>query len=124
MRGLWLIAAVAGLNAAVARAELIEIAWNDHRAFDREVQVAPGKFVEICGKLAKGEAIDWKFDAAAPLDFNVHYHIDKAVEFPEKRSAVKSLASRLVPAVDQHYCWMWRNKGAAPVTLSVGFKRG
>ena len=37
-----------------ARAELIDIAWNTSGQFEKTAIVQPGKFLELCGALAKG----------------------------------------------------------------------
>jgi len=110
--------------AAAARAEVIDISWSGAGRFMHKTTVAPGKFVELCGKLPAGLKVRWDFDAGLPLDFNVHYHVGKEVAFPFKLSAVSNARDTLATKTAQDYCWMWSNKSAAPASLSVNLQRG
>ena len=109
--------------ATSAHANLVDIAWSEQGRFEHNASVAPGKFVELCGKLAKGQVIAWSFKGEQPLDFNIHYHQGKQVVFPAKRSGVAALDGQLAVALDQDYCWMWTNKTAAPAALAVRLQR-
>ncbi|MBL8277985.1 hypothetical protein [Roseateles saccharophilus] len=117
-----LLAGAAMLMIAVqARAELVEIRFNEQGRFEHSATVAAGKFVEICSKLTKGQALPWTFKSDQPMQFNIHYHEDKKVEFPAKLQSATSAEARLEVPIDQHYCWMWANKGStdAQLTFSV-----
>jgi hypothetical protein len=102
-----------------ARAEIVDIAWSDDGRFERRMTVAPGKFAEVCGKLAKAQAVAWRFDADGPLNFNIHYHEGEDVRYPQRRDALASGSGRLQVALDQDHCWMWTNKSAQPVALQL-----
>jgi hypothetical protein len=104
-------------------AQIAEIAWDAAGRFEREMQVAPGKFGEVCGRLAKGQRVAWRFEAGAPLDFNIHHHIGQDVHYSENRRAQREAAGSLDVASEQDYCWMWSNKGAAPVVLRLSLTR-
>ncbi len=104
---------------AEARNELIDIAWNADRVFERQVQVAPKKFAELCGKLGRGEQVAWSFEGSAPTDFNIHYHQGKQVVYPQQQAAMAGSSGTLVAPLDQDYCWMWTNQGAAEVSLRI-----
>ncbi len=104
-------------------ADIIDIAWDAGGRFERSVSVAPAKFAEVCGKLPAGLKIRWKFEASAPLDFNVHYHVGKEVVFPSKLNAVVTGKDTLATKVDQDYCWMWTNKSAASATVMFELQR-
>lgn len=106
-----------------ARAEMVDIAWDGDGRFTKAVTVAPGKFVEACEKLAKGARVEWRFDAAAPLNFNIHYHVGKDVQFPEKRDAVAQGDGTLAVTLKQDYCWMWTNKGETEASLRFSLSR-
>ena len=117
-------AAVALLSGPlVAAAAVVDIAFDPAGRFAHRAVVPPKKFVELCGKLSRDARVGWKFEAAAPLDFNVHYHVGDKVEFPEKRDAVTTLDGELLALSDQHYCWMWRNTGGAEVRMTVELVR-
>ena len=106
-----------------AQAELLDIAWNASGHYEKSSIVQPGKFLELCGGLTKGQAISWSFDSDRALDFNVHFHEGKDVLFPEKQTAVTKASGTLNIALKQDYCWMWSNKSATPATLTARLKR-
>ncbi|WP_428420449.1 hypothetical protein [Methylibium sp.] len=105
-------------------AEAVDITWDTAGRFEHTVSVAPGKPVEVCGKLPARVKVRWDYRAAAPLDFNVHYHVGKSIVFPAKRSAAVVAQGRLDTKVEQDYCWMWTNKAAEPAALTVRLARG
>jgi len=100
-----------------AAAQLVPVEWDAAGQFSKELPVAVGKFVEVCEKLPQGAKIAWSFDAAAPLDFNIHYHEGKKVRFPAKKDQVTQHAGTLVTEAEQDYCWMWTNKTSAEAKL-------
>ena len=104
-------------------ADVVDIAWDAGGLFERKLSVAPGKFAELCGKLPAGAKIGWNFEASAPLDFNVHYHVGKEVVFPSKLTGVITAKDTLATKIDQDYCWMWSNKSAASATIMVKLQR-
>ena len=106
-----------------AQAELLDIAWNVSGQFEKTATVQPGKFIELCGGLTKGQAIGWSFDGDQALDFNVPFNEGKAVVFPAKPDAVRTASGMLNVALKQDYCWIWSNKSATPATLTVRLKR-
>jgi len=117
------LAAATLSGAALAATHIVDIAWPPDGRFTHQAQIAAGKFVEVCGKLAVGEGVRWSFTASAPVDFNVHYHVGKEAVFPARQTQVTSGRDTLNVAVAQDYCWMWTNKGSAPVSLTVDLAR-
>ena len=109
--------------APMAHAEIVEIVWSGGGAFTQNTRVAPGKFVEVCGKLPAGVNVEWSFEASGPTDFNIHYHVGKEVVFPAKMAQVARGQDSLRVKVEQDYCWMWSNKTAEPVVLKASFQR-
>jgi hypothetical protein len=57
------------------------------------------------------------------VDFNIHYHVGKEAVFPAKQAQVSSGRDTLSVTVGQDYCWMWTNKGSAPVSLTIDLAR-
>lgn len=106
-----------------AQAQLIEIRWSDAGAFAHQGPIAAGKFVEICGKLSAGSQVQWDYEAGAPVDFNVHYHLGKDVVYPSQQSAALRGKDVLAVKIDQDYCWMWTNKSARATTLALRLHR-
>ena len=117
------LAAVTLSGVALAASHIVDIAWPPDGRFAHKAQIAAGKFVEVCGKLAVGEGVRWSFTAAAPVDFNIHYHVGKEAVFPARQTQVSSGRDTLNVAVAQDYCWMWTNKGSAPLDLKVELAR-
>ena len=111
------------LFATTARAEVVEIAWDVSGRFERVLDLAPAKFAEVCGRLTKGQSIAWSFKSGQPLNFNVHYHEGKNVVFPVKKDRTANLDAELQVGIDQDYCWMWENPGAAGTTFTVALRR-
>jgi len=111
------------LCSTAARADIIDIAWNEQGRFERRVSVAPGKFAEVCGKLARADSVAWRFEASGPLNFNIHYHEGKDVRYPERRDALAGASGRLQVVLDQDYCWMWTNKSGQAVDLNLLLSR-
>lgn len=106
-----------------AEPELVPIQWTADGSFVHETKVPPAKFVEACGKLAAGSKVAWRFDAAAPLDFNIHFHQGKKVRFPAKKNRVAKADGTLAIKQDQDYCWMWTNKGSGDAALRLELRR-
>lgn len=117
-----LVLALAAM-APSALADIVDIAWDADGRFERSMIVAPGKFAELCGKLPAGLKVGWNFQANAPLDFNVHYHVGKEVVFPSKLTAVATAKDTLATKIDQDYCWMWSNKTTVSATITVKLRR-
>ena len=104
------------------KAEVISFKLEANPSFKTQVNIQPGKFSEVCGKLKKGNLIRWQFDSSAPLEFNIHYHEGKNVIFPYKMSAIKSGEEELLISLDQDYCWMWTNKSKEEVKLEMSLR--
>lgn len=118
------VAAVLAVAApAYAATHIVDIAWGADGRFAHSANIEPGKFVEVCGKLNPGNAIRWGFVASAPLDFNIHFHVGKATEFPAKQAQVSSGEDTLRIAVREDYCWMWSNKSPNQARIDVRLER-
>ena len=109
--------------ATLASAEGVDIVGNDAGAFQRTFEVAPKKFAELCGQMTLGQRVAWRFRGAQPVDFNVHYHEGKTVIYPARQRQVSSSSGELEVGAAHAYCWMWENKGDAPVSLAVELQR-
>jgi hypothetical protein len=107
-----------------ACAEMVTIEWDAAGRFDKSVPVQPGKFVEACEKLPKGARVTWSFEAAAPLDFNIHFHAGQKVLYPARKDKVARDAGTLATELEQDYCWMWTNKGSTGTTLRFTLTKG
>lgn len=73
--------------------------------------------------LTRDQSVRWSFQAAAPLNFNIHYHEGKKVEYPAKQDGVRESQGTLPVPLDQDCCWMWVNKSGVPISLQVQLAR-
>jgi hypothetical protein len=110
-------------GAALASGHITALHWDAQGRFEHRVQIAPGRFAEVCGALQTSRAVTWRFEGADVLDFNIHYHAGQDTVYPERRAAIRAGEGRLQPALDETYCWMWTNKTSAPVALGVTLQR-
>ncbi len=101
-----------------ARAEIVDLKWSEG-TFAHKGSIAPKKFLEVCGKLGKGENVGWRFSGNAPTDFNIHYHVGKDVVYPEQRKEIAKADGTLAVPLDQDFCWMWTNRGTAALEIEV-----
>jgi hypothetical protein len=67
--------------------------------------------------------VKWRFAALAPLDFNIHYHEGKKVEYLALLRAVRSDENTFTAPIDQTYCWMWTNPGKHAASFSMSVSR-
>jgi hypothetical protein len=111
------------VTATTASSHIVDIAWSSERRFMHATVVEPGKFVEVCGKLDAGDEVRWEFRASAPLDFNIHYHVGKDAEYPERKDKVVRGEDVLRVKLREDYCWMWTNRSAGRVDLDVRLER-
>ena len=81
-------------------------------AVDRSERIAPGAIVEWCVDLAKGQRARYRFEADAPLDFNIHAHEGDKVIYPVKRTGQRRAGpAQFVAPSTTEWCWMWTNEG-------------
>ena len=71
---------------------------------------------EECVKLQPGDRLEYRFDARAPLHFNIHYHEGKAVVMPVSHDNLKASVGEFSALIAQEYCLMWET-GAVGTAL-------
>jgi hypothetical protein len=128
---LWLTVAAMGVagffafavHPADAAGQVETVQWDRDGKYEAHIPVPARSFSELCAKLAAGERVEWAFEAAAEVDFNVHYHEGKQVMYPARANATTASAGTLAPAIPQDYCWMWSNRTPTPVFLQVKLSR-
>jgi hypothetical protein len=121
-RSLLALLTVAAASAQAA-SHIVPARWSEQGSFEHQGSIAPGKFIEVCDKLAQGQQIRWRFETAGPTDFNIHFHKGKETVYPAQRSAVREGADTLAVEANEAHCWMWTNKGSAPVALKLRLER-
>ena len=87
----------------------------------KSVTLPANEFHEECMRLTAGQRLGYSFHAAAPLEFNLHYHRDGKILYPVQKKGVASLAGSFASPRSDGYCLMWRNPGKSAVALEVRF---
>lgn len=82
------------------------------------VVVEPGKFAEINLEMAAGSATDVTFEAAAPLEWNVHSHDGDKVAVHAEGTAAAGKVRFAAPRAGL-YSYLWKNSGSTPVRLTA-----
>jgi hypothetical protein len=72
--------------------------------------------LEECYALKAGDRLEYRFESAGPVDFNLHYHDGGAVVMPVSRESSVEAAGVYVAPAAQDYCVMWE-AGAAGAVL-------
>jgi hypothetical protein len=73
----------------------------------RQLSIAAGKVGEVCMPLRAGQTLQWRFDADAALDFNLHHHLGKQVLMPVDKRAVRADEGQHAIDQDNDWCLMW-----------------
>ena len=68
-------------------------------------------------KLGVGDTLNWRFDADAPVAFNVHHHLGKEVKMPVDVKAARRHEGRLVADHANDWCLMWTAAQGAPARV-------
>jgi hypothetical protein len=109
---------VAGSFAAVT-----ELRWSDSGTFAQTLSIAPGKVAEVCGMIDQKTSTAWKFNATAPVEFNIHRHAGNDVIYATRSFAVREQNGTFNPNGSYEWCWMWTNESSTPASVSVDLKR-
>jgi len=75
---------------------------------------------EHCMNLQVGSTLDFHFETAQPVDFNIHHHPDKGdTVFAVRQSVTKSLAKTLSIKDGGEYCFQWKNPADRPAEFPI-----
>lgn len=74
------------------------------------------QILEECYTLKAGDRLEYRFESAEPVDFNLHYREGGAVVMPVSRERSLEAAGVYVVQIAQDYCLMWE-AGAAGTVL-------
>jgi hypothetical protein len=110
----------AAAQVADAKEHIVRVSWDADGSYRTELRLEPRKFKEACVELARGEAVQWTFQADSESAFNIHFHEGEKVTYPAKKEGTREEAGVLQVQVSQVYCWMWRaSEQPAHVTVSL-----
>lgn len=83
---------------------------------EAEKTLQSGGAAEVNLRMAKGDRIDYAWNATAPLEFNIHTHGASGVQdFVTEQSTAK--AGFFEAPADGVYSLLWVNKATRPITL-------
>ena len=82
------------------------LVMNESRAAE-EYAIAPYEFHEECATMAPGDRIDYRFDAQAPVDFQVFYQEGAAYISTVNREGVREAAGVFTAPAARRYCVRW-----------------
>lgn len=76
-------------------------------------RLKPSGIGEYCVALAVGQVVRYRFEAEAPVDFNIHMHRGEEVIYALQQEAVTRIEFvDFKPEQASDWCWMWTNKNA------------
>ena len=118
------LAALAVLLVATSSgAAVTEIAWGSDGTNEHAFRVAAAGPHEVCGKLAAGTRVHWRFESDQPTDFNIHHHVGKDVFFAAKEDGSRGAEGRFEAKETHDYCWMWTRKAGPAAAVRLRLER-
>ena len=87
------------------------------------IEIQAGKIAEECFSLARGERVDYQFEATTPVDFNFHTHRGNEIVTPVHVQRTRAQAGVFSSPAAEDYCMMWTNAGAVPSYVTAQWKR-
>jgi hypothetical protein len=77
--------------------------------------IASYQIHEECVSLRPGERLEYRFESAEPVDFNIHYHEGNAVVTPLVREKSREDAGMYSVRIAQDYCLRWEAGAAGAI---------
>ena len=91
----------------------------------KSITLKPSETYEECFELEMGQKLFYKFDSDKPVNFNVHFHVEKEIHYPVQQNGVTRHDGMIDPDDKhfqrntlKHYCLMWENPEMNQVNLS------
>lgn len=83
------------------------------------VTLAPDQATEIKATLTQGQKVTFKWSSTGPVNFDIHGD-SQAVNYHSYGKGTKATDEGVIVAkFDGNHGWYWRNRTAAPVTLTL-----
>ena len=121
LRTLRLLAATLCLAIAAGCATAPAPPASANRPFNLELPA--GKDAEECFALAAAERVEYRFEATAAVDFNLHTHRGSEVVTPVDVKRTRAQAGTYTSPRAEEYCLMWTNTGATPAFVRGEWRR-
>ena len=108
-----------GLSASMANAAAPAPA-----APTKPVVLKPGKPHEKCMVLDAGQKLEYRFESAAKVNFNLHYDKGDSMYYPVKLDRTASESGLFEAKSREKYCLVWENRTDKDVELSYSYRIG
>ncbi len=101
-----------------------------HKEADEDIvhdsfTIKAGGSYEECIELKPGQVFDYDYGASNFVDFNIHYHTEDGVQYPDTRKGRMMGQGFIDPGTHDYYteeqefyCLMWDNLNDEPVKVS------
>ncbi|MEO8102599.1 MAG: hypothetical protein ABI790_08735 [Betaproteobacteria bacterium] len=90
----------------------------------KPVILKPGKPHEKCVVLDSGQKLEYRFESASKVNFNLHYNKGESVYYPVKLDRTTGESGLYEARARERYCLMWENRTDADVELNYSYKIG
>ena len=97
---------------------LLALAVSAQAQTAKPVTIKPGKVFEKCMALVPSQKIEYRFESAAKMNFNLHYHKGEQVYYPVQLDRTNGESGLYEAKAKETYCLMWENKTSADVELT------
>lgn len=82
----------------------------------------PAGIHEDCFEGHPGDIFEYSFDASKPVNFNIHSHEGSGVVYTVQKDNTNREEGNFQPKKKEHYCLMWTNFQAEPLSLTYSLK--
>jgi hypothetical protein len=82
------------------------------------LSLAPFEFQEMCFEMAALDEVQYAFEAARPVEFDIHYHEGFAIHYAVRLSGTTASADKFVAEVGRSYCLKWANESLQRTSLT------
>lgn len=109
--------------ASVASVTMLSPAWAQSPApVPKPVILKPGKPFEKCMVLDSGQKLEYRFEATAKVNFNLHYNKGEMVYYPIKLDRTTGESGLYESRARERYCLNWENRTDTDVEVNFSFK--
>ena len=84
----------------------------------KPVVLKPGKTHEKCMVLDSGQKLEYRFEATAKINFNLHYDKGDSLYYPVKLDRTTGESGIYETKSREKYCLLWENRTDADVEVT------
>ena len=111
---------VTGADAATPAAKPVTTAAT--APVTKPVVLKPGKPHEKCMVMDAGQKLEYRFEATAKINFNLHYDKGDAMYYPVKLDRTLGESGIYETKSREKYCLVWENRGDADVEVNYSYR--